>query len=170
MDQWSIRELVGHTLGSVKRAASYLDEPAETVTHHSPAGYFLTVSTMAGIHDQVAERGRASAELLGEDPAVTVRRDLDAAFVRIDAAELDAVVNVMGGGIVYGHYLLTRLVEVVMHSDDLARALGRAVAMPDSAVAQVLGVFTDMLTADQAAALARALTGRGPLAPTNVFC
>ena len=170
MDQWSVRELVGHTLGGVKRAATYLDEPAEAVTHHSPAGYFLTVSAMAGIHDQVADRGRASAQLLGEDPVITVRRELEEAFVRIDGADLDAVVNVVGGGMVYGPYLFTRLLEVVMHTDDLARVLGRTVSIPESAVALVLGSLTDMLTADQGMAVARALTGREPLAPTNVFC
>jgi uncharacterized protein (TIGR03083 family) len=164
LGEWTVRELVGHTLRAVLTAVAYLETPAEVATMASPSEYYSVVRSTAGLHEAVAARGRKSGEELGEDPAATVRQAVQDGVRRVRAADLDRVVSVSGGSMRYGSYLPTRVVELVVHSDDLARATGVDHEPPAVAVRACLDAIVGTLDGVQAMAVVRALLGRGSLA------
>lgn len=70
----------------------------------------------------------------------------------------------MAGGMRLADYLPTRTFELVVHTLDLASALGLDVAPPRDAAALALHLVADLAaTGDHAGALLLAATGRTPL-------
>lgn len=162
---WDVRELVGHALRGVTTAPAYLaaTDQGDAVTIATTGDYIRTALSAPGAHDAVAERGREAGIALGDDPVGVVRDAVDAAVASIAEADPDAVVTLPWGTMRLATYLPTRVVELVVHTDDLCRAVGH----PPVATAAELGVVMDVLTAsaDEANALVlvRAMLGRTDL-------
>lgn len=132
LEGYTVAGLAGHLARAVLTVQRYLDAPAPPAdaTVNDAAGYFVAVM---GDHDPVdsdlhrtirarsaenAEQGPAAlAEQLG-----AVHRDLSGRF---DTEGLDRLVEVRDGVVLtLEEYLTTRLVELVVHLDDLAVSVG----------------------------------------------
>lgn len=169
LGEWSVRELVGHTLRALVTTRQYYGngDTGEVASAADPAEYFRT----AALNDPVvraaiAERGRAAGIDVGDDPVGTFDRAFDAALPVIEDGDLDAVVRVAGGTMVFAEYLRTRLFELVVHTDDLCRALGVANPLSADALRAVVSVSVEVASTDQLVELLRATAGREPL-PTD---
>jgi uncharacterized protein (TIGR03083 family) len=141
---WDVRLLLAHIVGQIDAVPRLLSEPAR------PRGAPVTdlsawALSTAGIADRLDERTRTQAAEI-EDPAAAV----DAAAVllapcREDALRADLIVPHVFGAMRSLDFTVTRLVELVVHSDDLARATGAEIPLDRQAVAAVVRVLADAL-------------------------
>jgi Mycothiol maleylpyruvate isomerase N-terminal domain len=102
-----------------------IDSPAD-LGKELPA-YVRTLS------DELARAGRAS--LL--DAVAQARRALEVSLPAADADRLVPVLSVRGGGMSLESYVRTRVVELVVHTDDLLVSIGSPPEEPPRAAAQV---------------------------------
>jgi len=140
-----------------------LGQPAESVACETSAAYYLAVLGEAAgqVHSAAAERGVAAGRALGEDPSGAVRALLDE--VRDLVAHVDnPVITTLGGGMRLQDYLRTRVLELTVHSLDLADSLGLAYEFPTEAVQMTLDDLGRIgVATGRGPELLRLLTGRG---------
>lgn len=142
----SVGSLAGHLArGGVWVVGDYLDlDPPATAAHATVAGYFAQVAHLdeAG-HRAIRDRGAA---LAAEGPEAVVTRlgeRLPALAARLAEESPDRLVPVFGGGMALDVYLGTRLVEQVVHLDDLARSVpGPGPTVPADLVGRVVELGT----------------------------
>ena len=109
----------------------------------------------------VTERGREAGAALGDDPVAELTAIADRVLPRVEAEDGTALVMTIAGGMRLADYLPTRTFELVVHTADLATALGSTLDVPALAATQALGVATDLAVADGTGGpLLLALTGR----------
>jgi uncharacterized protein (TIGR03083 family) len=167
LGEWSVRALVGHTSRALLTVETYLAAGAARVDVPGPVEYFLLALAPTADHGAIAERGRQAGAALGDDPAVALRALAERVVGRVQRAADTDLVGTPAGGMTLIAYLPTRVVELAIHTLDLAAALGVAGSLPDAVAA---------VTLDLVPALARqrgrdtelllAATGRGAL-PTG---
>ncbi|WP_067498547.1 maleylpyruvate isomerase N-terminal domain-containing protein [Actinoplanes sp. TFC3] len=169
LGEWSLRDLVGHTVSSaLHQVPGVLASPAPTVTLESPEAYWGLTRTVppeiyAAATAASTQDARKAGESLGDEPARAVAEFARKATQALSAAGDSDVVATAGGGMRVRDWIATRTFELVVHGLDVAGAAG----VPVEFAAEVL---TD--TTLQAARVAdptlllRALTGRGQL-PAN---
>lgn len=161
---WSIRSLVGHTARSFSLVADYV-RPEGTATL-AEAGNYLNAA-VASLADPaaVAARGVAAGEALGPDPAAAVAAQATRARAIIADAGPSAVAETPVGTLALANYLRTRVVELVVHGIDIARALGQAEpAVPGQALCLTLHQLADNAhSAGTAISVVNALSGRASL-------
>ena len=75
-------------------------------------------------HEEVAERARESAELLGDNPAEAVLAKVSEVLAIIDSLDDSAPVTTSIGAVRLIDYLPTRVLEIVVHTLDVARLAG----------------------------------------------
>lgn len=147
LGDWTVRDLLAHlalTVGSVSRALER-DEPAKpgTALLDHPA-------TTAAHADAVAEEARALAEAtpdLGALGALLTRTAQDLAR-DLDAAPPTRVLALRAGAMNLTDYLVTRTVELVVHTDDLNAAVpGLDVPHDRQALAACTRLLADTLAA-----------------------
>lgn len=161
---WDLRALVGHTSRALITVLTYLDRPADAEAIDSPQQYYALAARQATESDAVAERGRRAGEELGPRPAEAVRELAKRACAMASAADPEALISVLGGGMRVRNYLPTRTFELVAHSYDISAATGI-----DATFASPVLDHTAALAARIAVALGEgrtiltALTGRNPL-------
>jgi uncharacterized protein (TIGR03083 family) len=115
---WSVAELIAH----FERILMLFEvlEPADLATPLSIGGY---VSAYAGVADVIREAAVATAVDMAADPLVV----LDASWARrrplLDDLVPGAVMGAARGPIRSGDLVATRVLELVVHTDDLARSL-----------------------------------------------
>ena len=159
LGEWDVRSLVGHTSRALLTVEAYLDQPADRVEVGSSVEYFLRARTMAD-DATVAERGRRAGEALGTDPAA-VAGIATRVLARVEECDGAEVVSTIAGGMRLADYLPTRTFELVVHTADLATALGVPAEPPPGPAAQALELATRLaVEAGTAAPLLRAVTGR----------
>lgn len=166
LGDWTVRDLIGHTLRAVLTVESALGKPAVSTAQHTPGGYYHAGRALVG-RDEVAARGRQAGAELGDDVSSAVVEALARVAARTQA-EVDAggdpVVTTVVGGMRLSSYLATRTVELVLHTIDLARALGVRPDVPVDAMNQTLEVLAELALLDgRGCDVASALTGRTPL-------
>ncbi|MFI7482359.1 maleylpyruvate isomerase N-terminal domain-containing protein [Kocuria sp. M1R5S2] len=165
LGSWDVRALVGHACRALTTLTRYLDEPVPDVACTNPGQYFVR-SAEATTPEEVAARGVAAGNDLGEDPAATVRSALEqarAALARFPMSE-DPVIRTAAGGMRLSAYLPTRTFELALHGLDLSAACGLDRRPPDHVLADA--GRTAMQIADERGLtpeVLRALTGRGDL-------
>jgi hypothetical protein len=144
-DEPSILEhqTVGSLAGHVARAGvwvvgGYLDQdPPEAATFDSAADYYATMAELLTDDDHGAVRERSATVAATGWTAVAdeAAANLDTLAARLPAEPVDRITPVAGGAMRLDDYLATRIVEQVVHLDDLARSVGEARwTMPDSVV------------------------------------
>jgi uncharacterized protein (TIGR03083 family) len=165
LGEWDVRSLVGHTSRALLTVETYLARPAEVVEVGSTAEYYrATRAAAAG--PEVAARGVAAGEALGPDPAAAVAEIAARVVPVVGACEGTEVVTTIAGGMRLADYLPTRTFELVVHTADLAAALGLASEPPPVPAAHALDLVAQLaVTEGRAAALLRAATGREGLPP-----
>lgn len=142
----TVGSLAGHLArGSVWVVGEYLDlDPPAAATFATTAAYCAQISDLgAGDHQAIRDRGAA---LAAEGHAAVVARlaeRLPALEARLAVEPVDRLLPVFGGGMALDAYLGTRLVEQVVHLDDLARSVpDLGVAAPRQLVELVAALGT----------------------------
>jgi uncharacterized protein (TIGR03083 family) len=167
LGEWDVRSLVGHTSRAFLTVEEYLDRPAAAVELDSAADYFRAVSALAA-SDAVTQRGRDAGADLGADPAVAVAEIAARVLQLLGAQDGTELITTIAGGMRLHDYLLTRTFELVVHTLDLADALGASLEVPPIAAAQALSIVSELaLFSGNAGRLLLVATGR-PL-PTSSF-
>lgn len=157
---WDLRSLVGHTARALTTVTTYLDRPAAREDLLSAAAYLGGSSAVDAA--VVAERGRQAGTDLGGDPARRVAEIAEHALVRVRAADPATLVETVNGGMRVGAYLPTRTFELVVHTADVAAALGLEPDVPPAALREAAGLATQVvLEQGRGQDLLLTLTGRG---------
>jgi uncharacterized protein (TIGR03083 family) len=169
LGEWDLRSLVGHTSRAFVTVLTYLQRPAAHEDVPDAEGYYALLPSATGEGaDQgaVAQRGRAAGVALGDDPAAAFRDLADRAVAAARAADPDAVIETIAGGLRVASYLPTRTVELVVHGQDIATATGLDVAFSEATLAGVAALLARTgVRLGHGRAILDALTGRAPLPP-----
>ena len=160
LGEWNVRDLVGHTSRSLTRVEEFCAQPAEKATVLSAADHYR----LPADNEEIAAQGREAGAELGDDPAATVRKAADRVLPLLDGFSEDMIISYPNGAIRLGDYLETRVVELTVHTLDLANAIGADAEAPDEALSVTLHLLADLAVASgQGAPLVLAATGRGLL-------
>lgn len=163
LGEWTVLDLVGHTLRALLTVETYLDAGADRVEVTSPADYFVRVLARSD-PAAVAQRGREAGAALGGDPAAAAATQVHQVVQRVAAAPDETPVGTPVGGMRLVDYLPTRTFELVVHTCDLAVALDVRPDPPEFAAASAGRVVAELAAATgRAADLLLATTGRRPL-------
>ena len=163
LGQWSVRDLVGHTVRALLTVELYLDRPAAGMEVGSPVEYFLKGTSLAD-PEQIAQRGREAGTTLGADPLRAVCEIVDRVLRVVSRADEGQLVDTPFGGMTLGAYLPTRTFELVVHTLDLAVAIHVAAEPPTEALAASVELAAGLaLRSGRGSEVLRALTGRQPL-------
>jgi uncharacterized protein (TIGR03083 family) len=164
LGEWTVRDLVGHTSRSLLTVESYLSAPATGARVVSAADYFRLAMASVGDPSAVTDRGRAAGAALGEEPVGAVAAIADRVLARVRRATEDDPVGTPVGAMRLGDYLPTRTFELVVHTCDLAGALGRPLDVPPDAGTESLRLVAELATAGGSVGpLLLAATGRRSL-------
>lgn len=157
LDGYTVAGLSGHLARAVFTTRSYLSapEPAAGVTFTDPAGYFLALlgdhhPVHSDAHRAVRERGAADAAEGAERLADAFTEDRRRLEGLLDGLDPSRGVEVRDGlALTAGDYLRTRLLELVVHGDDLAVSIGRAgpVDVPAEAYRITAGLLGEIAAA-----------------------
>ncbi|MEV5161573.1 sterol carrier family protein [Streptomyces sp. NPDC053728] len=147
LGEWTVRELAAHLIMALERASRAMELPAprgpkpEVSLLEWP---FSTTGGSAGIADHTRElaEGRPDLDALYEETSARF-----AELVPADAG--DRLVTTRSGTMRLGDFLVTRTVELVVHTDDLHRATGLDIPYDRQALAACTRLLADAL-ADRA--------------------
>jgi len=157
---WDLRSLVGHTARALVTATTYLERPAAREDLTSAAAYLAGSGSVDP--ELVAERGRRAGTDLGDDPTGWVSAAAERAVARVREADPQALVETVNGGMRVGAYLPTRTFELVVHTADVAAALGLEPDVPPAALREAAELATHVvLEQGRGQDLLLTLTGRG---------
>jgi uncharacterized protein (TIGR03083 family) len=123
---WNVAELIAH-LGRAMEALAVVEAAPEGTVPLTLAEY---LGTYAGRAAQISEVTRQLATEIAHDPLGEVDRRADQAFRRIDELGVDQVVQARRGPVRLTEMVVSRVIELVVHADDLARSLPHVVAQP----------------------------------------
>ena len=161
LGEWCVRDLAGHTYRSFTTVLSYSDKPGEKVELERPVDYFLKAFESLADPKMVAERGRAAGLEIIDDPKMMVRGFAMYVKNKLDGLSDDHIMATVVGGMRLIDYLPTRTFELIIHTMDLAKALGVKAEPPENgmeATLQILGQLA--LYRGHAPDLVLAATGR----------
>jgi uncharacterized protein (TIGR03083 family) len=169
LGEWTVLEVVAHASRAFLTVERYL-EPVGRIDVDSGADYFRRAMEPPDANAAIAARGHDEAAGLGEDPVGTVRRRARSALAAVEAAPPGAVCVTAVGTLSLGDYLGTRVVELTVHTLDLAAAVEVDAEPPEAAARVSLIVLSALAAQPSSAVLLRALTGRAALPQGfNVF-
>ena len=140
LPRFLVRGLAGHLVATgTSVVVRYLDVPEPRGETIDPATYYVTVLTTddpdAELHQGIRARGEAAAAGGPEALVAEGRRVLDDLARRLAAEPADRRVQVAAGLVLtLDDYLVTRLLELVVHADDLAVSVGIPTPAVDAAV------------------------------------
>jgi len=140
--EFSVAGLAGHLFRGMSTVERYLDGPEPSGDGISAASYFATVIRSADISDPAQQAIRARGdEAAAAGPAVLAgdaRAALERLTSRLAGEGPGRRVRVAGGLVMaLDEYLRTRVVELVVHADDLAASVGVALVPPQPATCTV---------------------------------
>jgi uncharacterized protein (TIGR03083 family) len=162
---WTLRELVAHTSRAYTTVTTYL-RPEGVVDIPDAAAYFVKAvgaGDKAAIHAGVAERARNEVVAFADDPHAELTRRARATLTAIDEAPAGAVCESFVGTIGLDDYLVTRVVELVVHTLDIVAAAGLPDDIPPPPAARIAAeVVAAIGVATAPVPLLRTLTGRAP--------
>jgi uncharacterized protein (TIGR03083 family) len=163
LGEWDVRALAGHTSRSLLTVETYLAQPAEAVDVASTVAYYVATRQIAA-GPAVAQRGRDAGQALGDDPVAAVEAIASRVLPLVAGLSGTELLTTVAGGMRIGDYLPTRVFELVVHTADLAVALGVNAEPPPGPAALALQLVSDLAVAGgQAATVLLATTGRSGL-------
>lgn len=164
LGEWTVRDLVGHATRALTTIEHYSGESASRVELERPVDYLTITLAALGQPQAVAERGRQAGRELGEDPVLVVTEAVHRVLGKLDQMPDTTILGLPVGGMRLIDYLPTRILELTIHSLDLAAAIGTQVTPPDAPMSVTLRLLADQaLQTRQGPVLALAGTGRRPL-------
>ena len=164
LGEWCVGDLTGHTYRSFTTVLSYSDKPAEKVELERPVDFFLKAFESLADPKMVAEQGRAAGLEIIDDPRMMVRGF--AMYVKNKLEELsdNHVMGMPVGGMRLIDYLPIRTFELIIHTMDLAKAVGVDDQPPENGMAATLEILGQIaLYRGRASDLVFGVTGRGGL-------
>ncbi|WP_031067637.1 maleylpyruvate isomerase family mycothiol-dependent enzyme [Streptomyces sp. NRRL WC-3742] len=128
LGDWRVRELLAHLAVQLDFLPAHLDDPLEGRVALDLTGWVAAVGTVAPALD-AQTRERAAAGFGGDAASVAEAfgRSADALagmLERPEVADPERRLEIRLGSMLLSDLLVTRLVETVVHADDLAQALG----------------------------------------------
>jgi uncharacterized protein (TIGR03083 family) len=172
LGDWTLRDLVGHTVSSaLRQVPEVLGTPAEDLAATSAEAYWGFVRTvpaevLAAHTDMSAKDARETGAALGDDPGETIRHLIGRATATLAAVGDDDLVATPVGGMRVRDYLPTRTFELAVHGMDIAAAAGLDFAQSPDVLAEAAAQAARIaVTNGDGEALLRALTGRAALPP-----
>jgi hypothetical protein len=144
--EFSVRGLAGHLRRAMTMVESYLDQPAPDagagtdVAMVSAAAYFASVLPAdrdldSEFHRAIRQRGVETAPDRPDDFSLVWAESAGNLITRLEQEPDERFVQVFGGLVLtLDEYLATRIVELVVHADDLAVSLDVAPALLSPAV------------------------------------
>lgn len=168
LGSWDVRALVGHAGRGLTTLAEYAAQPTSEPAEIADASAYYAaarrLADTAGLNETVRARGVEAGVALGADPPTTLRTWLAAARAALAEVEGDPVVPTALGRMRLSTYLPTRVVELTVHTLDLAVALGVPPAVPAESLAATAAVAAQVGVAlGRGPELLLGLTGRRPL-------
>ena len=159
---WSVRDLVGHTYNSLVRIPQFATQRADKVDVESAAKHYHISLAPDGADEAIAQGGREAAKMLGEDPIATVSKAVGEALKVLDETPDGTIIKYNNGGIRLEDYLVTRVLELTVHTLDVQSATGIAIPPPDPALRTALHLLADLgADSGHGGELALLATGRG---------
>ena len=163
---WSVRELIGHTCRAIAVVERDLAAPESGVSLDSAADFFATALAVPGVAEINARLSREFGATLGADPIGSVRVILDRVSALLATLPDDRVVTTPFGGLRLPDYVPTKTFELIVHTLDIAEAIGLEVATPADALADSVEIAVALaLRSGRGPVLLQALTGRRALPP-----
>ncbi|MFD4769890.1 maleylpyruvate isomerase family mycothiol-dependent enzyme [Streptomyces niveus] len=142
LGDWTVRELAAHLCFGVESVSRALEQPAPPAVEVGlPEWAFATAAYAAPISDDVKAYA-ASAE-----PAELFARTADRITELLSDAPADRLIAIRVGAMRLGDFLVTRTVELVVHTDDLHRATGLDIPFDRQALAACTRLLADALAA-----------------------
>ena len=178
LQHFSVAALAGHLFRGMATVEHYLDGPEPHETGISAASYFHTVIRSADIDDPANEAVRTRGDEAAAAGRAALAADARAAFGRLSSrlAGLGSGRRLrVAAGLVMtlDEYLRTRVVELVVHADDLAASVGVELAPPQSGTCKIaIDVLVDVARirhGDMAVLRALARRERDPVAALRVL-
>ena len=170
-DRWTVRELFAHVVRSVAAIGGYLDAdlPRNGPGLEGAAGYYRAALALPDVHDGIAQRASDAATGVGADPLPWARDVVAASLDRVTATADERIVVHPAGWLRFDEYLVTRVVEVVLHTFDVQLACGRPPTAPAAALDVVVPVLIGLSDRADPVGLALALTGRSQAVGCDVL-
>lgn len=142
---WDVHHLLVHIAQQVEAVERLLSEPPPAAVR-AEVDLSRWAATTGAIADRLDEDTRSAAEATASAAArlEAAQRGLGEA---LDAVGPRQLVPHLFGPMTAADFLVTRLVELVVHSDDLSRATGVPVDLDRRALAAVVRVLADALAA-----------------------
>ncbi len=148
---FTVSGLAGHLLRGIKSVETYLEGPNPGGEPIGAANYYVAIGITADIssplNSDVRSRGEKEATLGSEAVADEAQALLQRLRPRLAAEPVDRRLQVLDSLIItLDEYLRTRVVELVIHCEDLAHSVDRAnVAQVTPSVATVaIGTLVDL--------------------------
>jgi uncharacterized protein (TIGR03083 family) len=153
LPRWTILELAGHLEFAMDMVGTLVNERSDEEPKLDPAGFFMVrrseVAPIVYQHAYKTVGGRVSTQMRESFSATC-----SATLKQVESASPDLVGPAFFGPMRLDDFLVTRVVETVVHGLDLTQALGR------EPVATPAGVKTTAAVLDEL--LARRATGKRP--------
>ncbi len=130
LGEWSLRDLVGHTGRALTTLESYSANPASQVTLHWPVDYLTQALDSLANPSQVAQRGKEAGQALGNDPKEAIGETAHRVLTLVDQLPDSLIIGLPIGGISLIDYLPSRVMELTIHTLDLAAALELRIQPP----------------------------------------
>ncbi|MGI8575390.1 MAG: maleylpyruvate isomerase N-terminal domain-containing protein [Egibacteraceae bacterium] len=163
LDGYSIGALAGHLARAALTVEQYLsapEAPDATELLDAPAYFSAALVAHDPVHSDFHRAVRARGEEVGRPGALSLASELDALIgplgERLRETALQQRITVLGGAVMtVEEYLKTRLVELVIHTDDLASSAGLdATAFVTDDAAREVAAILGAIAADRAGGLA----------------
>ncbi|MEU6080035.1 sterol carrier family protein [Streptomyces sp. NPDC047108] len=142
LGDWTVRDLVVHIALGADSVGAYLRKPPPPAREVTVLDWPSATAAVAGAVDQRARTVAASTE-----PRAMLDRAADGLADALASAPGDRLLAARLGAMTLDDFLVTRCVELTVHTDDLAAALGRDVALDRQALAAATRVLADTLAA-----------------------
>ena len=170
LGDWTLRDLVGHTVSSaLRQVAPVLGTAASAVTLDSPQAYWAFARSapaelVAAATAASSADARETGAWLGADAAGRVSELTGQATAALAAARDDDIVVTAAGAMRVRDWLPTRTFELVVHGTDIATAADVPFPVPPEVLAEAVTLAAAVAAAvGDGGTVLRALTGRGSL-------
>jgi hypothetical protein len=176
LPRMSVGGLAAHLAFQITAVGLGLDDPAPPTEQVGLLGHYARVQWLGADLDQesnVSIREGSETQAAGGAEAVAARAvdDLRGLRERFLAEPADRIVRPPAGpwGLYLDDFVVTRMMEIVVHTDDLACSVGVATPeFPESVIEPVLGLLASLAVRRHGAtALVRALS-RAERAPATI--